>query len=43
MEKYEKPCLELIKVSKADIITDSTGTETTPMPDNGMVWDLDIN
>ena len=43
MKDYEKPSLECISVSKADIITDSTGTETTPMPDNGMVWDLDIN
>jgi hypothetical protein len=42
MKDYEKPSLERIPVSKTDIITASIGTETTPLPDDGMMWDLDI-
>lgn len=42
MKDYEKPSLECISVSKTDIITASSGTETTPLPDEGMMWDLNI-
>lgn len=42
MKNYEKPYFEQIATADADVITASGGTETTPMPDNGMIWDLDI-
>ena len=42
MKNYEKPYLERIPISETDIITTSGGTETTPLPDVGMIWDLNI-
>ena len=42
MKNYEKPYLERIPISETDIITTSGGTETTPLPDDGMIWDLNI-
>lgn len=42
MKQYEAP--EIMHVaSDKDIITESAqGTETTPYPDGGGIWDLDI-
>lgn len=41
-EKYMTPKLEMNKIATDDIITTSTGTETTPKEDNDGIWDFDL-
>ena len=41
MRKYIDPELEVIELERADIITTSPGTETTPKEDNDGIWDFD--
>jgi hypothetical protein len=40
MKNYVTPEIELIKLTKDDIITTSPGTETTPKDENDGIWDL---
>ena len=40
MKSYVTPEIELIKLTKDDIITTSPGTETTPKDENDGIWDL---
>ncbi len=42
-KKYTHPQISFITVSGKDVIaTSDRGTETTPVPDNGGIWDLDV-
>ena len=42
MKNYQAPEIELVKLSTDIITTSGIGTETSPMPDGGGIWDLDI-
>ena len=42
MKKYQSPDLELIEISNDDIITTSSGTETTPKDESDGIWDLNM-
>ncbi len=42
MKKYTSPELEVVTLSRCDVITASPGTETTPKPENDGIWDLDL-
>ena len=43
MKKYINPEIEVVEVKTADIITTSSGTETSLYEENDGIWDLDIN
>ena len=42
MKKYLTPIVEILEISKEDIILTSPGTETTPKEDNDGIWDFDL-
>ena len=42
MRKYENPELDIVMLSRADVITASPGTETTPKPEDDGIWDLEL-
>jgi hypothetical protein len=42
MKEYVTPEIEKVTLSDCDVITASPGTETTPIPENGGIWDLDL-
>jgi hypothetical protein len=42
MKNYQTPEIELVALGTDIITTSGIGTETTPHPDNGGIWDLDI-
>ena len=42
MKKYESPEIAYITLDTDIITTSAVGTETTPYPDVGGMWDLDI-
>ena len=43
MKQYEAPEIMHVALDNDIIITESAqGTETTPYPDGGGIWDLDI-
>jgi hypothetical protein len=41
MKKYSTPDLQIIAPNDV-IVASAQGTETSPYPDNGGIWDLDI-
>ena len=43
MKKYINPQIEVIEIDLSDVITTSSGTETTPKDENDGIWDLDIS
>ena len=43
MKKYINPEIEVIFDDFSDIITASSGTETTPKDESDGIWDLDNN
>ena len=43
MKNYVNPEIEIIKLSREDIVTTSPGTETTPKDESDGIWDLSIN
>ena len=40
MKIYKNPKIEIVELSKEDIITTSPGTETTPKDESDGIWDL---
>ena len=42
MKNYQIPKIELVALDTDIITTSGIGTETTPHPDNGGIWDLEI-
>ena len=40
MKIYKNPEIEIVELSKDDIITTSPGTETTPKDEQDGIWDL---
>ena len=40
MKIYKNPEIEIVELSKEDIITTSPGTETTPKDESDGIWDL---
>jgi hypothetical protein len=42
MKNYQTPEIELVALNTDIITTSKEGTETTPYPENGGIWDLDI-
>ena len=42
MKKYQAPEMELVELNIDIITTSKEGTETTPYPENGGIWDIDI-
>ena len=42
MKKYYSPDVDIIKIGVTDIITTSTGTETTPLDEEDGNWEVEI-
>lgn len=42
MKRYVNPELEIVELDVTDIITTSSGTETTPKDETDGIWDLDL-
>ena len=42
MKKYINPEIEIVKLSKDDVITTSPGTETPWYEESDGIWDLSI-
>ena len=42
MKNYQTPEIEIVALNTDIITTSATGTETTPQPENGGIWDLEI-
>jgi hypothetical protein len=42
MKKYEAPTITSIELDNDIITTSAQGTQTTPYPDDGGIWDLSI-